>query len=75
MDKQQPSHNNEKKSMSNWLAYTGMVFELFGIIGVFATIGYFLDKHFSTQPFLLITLLLFGTAGAFYRIYKSTISK
>ncbi|MFN8282151.1 MAG: AtpZ/AtpI family protein [Chitinophagales bacterium] len=75
MDKQQPSRNNEKKAMSSWLVYTGMAFELFGIIGVFAAIGYFLDKQFSTQPFLLILLLLIGTAGAFYRIYKSTISK
>ena len=52
-----------------------MAFELFGIIGVFVAVGYFLDKQLSTQPFLLILLLLVGTAAAFYRIYKSTVSK
>ncbi len=52
-----------------------MTFELLGIIGTFTAIGYFLDKQFSTQPILLILLLLVGTAGAFYRIYKSTVSK
>lgn len=74
MDKQPPSRN-KTNAANNWLAYTGMAFELFGIIGVFAAIGYFLDKQFSTQPFLLILLILVGTAGAFYRIYKSTVSK
>jgi F0F1-type ATP synthase assembly protein I len=75
MDKPQSSSNNEKKSFPNWLAYSGMAFELFGVIGVFAAIGYFLDKNFSTQPFFLIVLMLVGTFGAFYRIYKSTILK
>ena len=75
MDKQPQWRNKQNNAAKNWLSYTGMVFELFGIIGVFAAIGYFLDKQFFTQPFLLITLLLVGTAGAFYRIYKSTLSK
>ena len=75
MDKQQPSHNKQNNAAKNWLVYTGMAFELFSIIGVFVAVGYFLDKKFSTQPFLLILLLLVGTAAAFYRIYKSTVSK
>ena len=75
MDKQQPSHNNHSVTSKTWLTYTGMTFELLGIIGTFTAIGYFLDKQFSTQPILLILLLLVGTAGAFYRIYKSTVSK
>ena len=52
-----------------------MAFELFGIIGVFVAVGYFLDKKFSTQPFLLILLLLVGTAAAFYRISKKNITE
>ncbi|MBK9792182.1 MAG: AtpZ/AtpI family protein [Sphingobacteriales bacterium] len=55
---------------NNWLAYSGMAFEMFAIIGIFAAAGYFLDKKLLTTPFLLIILLMIGSGIAFYRIYK-----
>ena len=72
MDKQkQASINNmSDNKTNNWLAYSGMAFEMFAIIGVFAAAGYFLDKKLLTTPFLLIILLMIGSGIAFYRIYK-----
>ena len=72
MDKQkQASINNmSDNKINNWLAYSGMAFEMFAIIGVFAAAGYFLDKKLQTTPLLLIILLMIGSGIAFYRIYK-----
>ena len=56
--------------INNWLAYSGMAFEMFTIIGIFAAAGHFLDKKLLTTPFLLIILLMIGSGIAFYRIYK-----
>jgi F0F1-type ATP synthase assembly protein I len=72
MDKQkQASINNmSDNKTTNWLAYSGMAFEMFAIIGVFAAAGYFLDKKLQTTPLLLIILLMIGSGIAFYRIYK-----
>ncbi len=58
------------KKFSNWILYSGMAFEMFAIIGIFAAAGYFLDKKLLTTPFLLIILLMIGSGIAFYRIYK-----
>lgn len=72
MDKQkQASINNmSDNKTNNWLAYSGMAFEMFAIIGIFAAAGYFLDKKLQTTPLLLIILLMIGSGIAFYRIYK-----
>lgn len=72
MDKQkQASINNmSDNKTNNWLAYSGMAFEMFAIIGIFAAAGYFMDKKLLTTPFLLIILLMIGSGIAFYRIYK-----
>jgi F0F1-type ATP synthase assembly protein I len=54
----------------NWLAYTGMAFEMFAIIGVFTALGYFLDSKLQTKPILILVLLFIGLSAALYRIYK-----
>ncbi|MFN8260471.1 MAG: AtpZ/AtpI family protein [Chitinophagales bacterium] len=74
MDKRkQASSNTPDKKFSNWILYSGMAFEMFAIIGLFAAAGYFLDGRLNTAPVLLILLLLLGLAIAFYRIYKQII--
>ena len=72
MDKpsQQKNNSQSNKDAKNWLAYSGMAFELFGIIAVFTAAGYFLDKKFGIAPILLIIFLLLGLAAGFYRFFK-----
>lgn len=73
MDKPTPPSSNNKwqdKKANKWLVYSGMVFEMFATIGIFAAAGFFLDKKFNTVPVLLIILLMAGLGIAFYRIYK-----
>jgi F0F1-type ATP synthase assembly protein I len=64
------NNNTSDKKTSNWIIYSGMVFEMFAIIGIFGAIGYFLDKKLQISPVLLIIMLLSGLSVAFYRIYK-----
>jgi len=45
-----------------------MAFEMFAVIGVFTTMGYFADKKINTAPWLLIAFLLIGAALSFYSI-------
>lgn len=72
MDKQKQasSNNTSDNQTNNWLAYSGMAFEMFAIIGIFAAAGYYLDKKLLTTPMLLIVFLMLGSGIAFYRIYK-----
>ncbi|MDB5228025.1 MAG: putative F0F1-ATPase subunit Ca2+/Mg2+ transporter [Bacteroidota bacterium] len=71
-----PKHNKPQpskppvKDAKNWLAYSGMTFEMFGTIGVCAALGYFLDKKLHTAPVLVIIFLFIGLILAFYRVYK-----
>ena len=67
MDKPQTPEADIKKT-NQWLLYTGMAFEMFMTIGIFAFLGNFLDKKINTAPFLLIFLLLIGLGIAFYRV-------
>ncbi|MBK9329627.1 MAG: AtpZ/AtpI family protein [Sphingobacteriales bacterium] len=67
---EKPTPPTNKQQARNWVAYSGMAFEMFAIIGVFTGIGFFLDKQFQTQPILILLFLFIGLAAAFYRIYQ-----
>ena len=67
--KQQPS-KQPVKEVKNWLSYSGMAFEMFGTIGIFAALGYFLDKKLNTEPIFVIIFLFIGLTGAFWRVFK-----
>ncbi|HPW87302.1 MAG TPA: AtpZ/AtpI family protein [Chitinophagales bacterium] len=75
MEQQQPPRKQPAKSINNWIAYSGMAFEMFAIIGLFAAGGYYLDKKLGIAPVLLILFLLLGLSVAFYRIYKQFSQK
>lgn len=78
-----PTTNNQPKkspkqrnTVKDYLQYSGMAFEMFAIIGVFAAIGYFLDKKLQLNfPFFLLIFCLIGLSGAMYRIVKSLNNK
>lgn len=48
--------------------------ELIGSIIGGGLIGYGLDYHFETSPFLFLTFLLLGVITGFYNIYKITMN-
>lgn len=66
---EKPQRSNKQQDR-NWLTYSGMAFEMFGITAVFTALGYFLDKQLYTSPIFILVMLFIGLAGAMYRIYK-----
>jgi len=43
-------NESDKQSTKNYAKYTGIVFQMIAIIGVFAFIGLQLDTHFKNSP-------------------------
>ena len=61
-----------KPSPSNqYLQYSGMVIQLFVLLGIGAWLGQLLDKKLNTpDPYFTILLILLFTAGFFYKLVK-----
>ena len=56
---------------NQYLKYSGMVFQLFVLLGVGAWLGQYLDKKLHTpDPYFTILFILLFTAGFFYKLVK-----
>lgn len=66
-----------KPSPSNqYLKYSGMVFQLFVLLGFGAWAGQYLDKKLNTpEPYFTILLILLFMAGFFYKLVKDLSQK
>lgn len=53
------------------MKYSGLAFQMLGIIGGGAWLGYWLDGKFGTQPWLTIGLLLLGVFVAVFQVIRS----
>jgi len=63
-----PPHN--KKDKVAQLQYSSAGFELMGHIIVFAVIGYYLDKHFNSSPWLLTLMMISGMISGMIRMIQ-----
>lgn len=61
-----------KPSQSNqYLKYSGMVIQLFVLLGIGAWAGQYLDEKLNTpDPYFTILLILLFMAGFFYKLVK-----
>jgi ATP synthase protein I len=50
--------------------YMGLGTELAGSVAGMLLVGYFLDKHFGTSPWLLLVGAIIGFIGGFYNFIK-----
>ena len=50
--------------------YMGLGTELAASVAGMLLIGYFLDEHFNTSPWLLLTGAAIGTIGGFYNFFR-----
>ncbi len=50
--------------------YMGLGTELAASVAGMLLIGYFLDQHFNTSPWLLLTGAVIGTIGGFYNFFR-----
>ena len=68
------SINNDK--VKSYVQYSGMVFQMIGIIGVFAFAGYKLDQYQQTKtPLFTAVLSLLGVIISLYTVIRSLREK
>ena len=65
-----------KDKVKSYVQYSGLVFQMIGIIGVFAFAGYKLDQYQQTKtPLYTAVLSLLGVMISLYTVIKSLKEK
>jgi len=59
-----------RKNTRNWMKYSGMAFQMIGIMLAFVFAGVYLDGWFGTTPLLTVVMSLLGVAGGLYLSLK-----
>ncbi len=67
--------NNDRKRLWQDLSYSNIGIELPVAILIGTLIGYKLDEHFDTSPWLILLGFFLGTAAGFLSVYKLLIVK
>jgi F0F1-type ATP synthase assembly protein I len=66
-----PQREVKRKQVVSYARYTGLFFQMFVIIGVFAFVGSWLDDYqATTQPYYTAALALIGVVIAIYQVLK-----
>jgi ATP synthase protein I len=61
--------DSKKDLYKSLLSYSSLGLEMGLCVAIGIGIGYYLDRHFETKPYLTITFMLFGVIAAFKTIY------
>jgi ATP synthase protein I len=65
------SSKNEKPQLDNYIKYSGLGFQMVGIIGVFTFAGYKIDESLgSKMPLFTAFLSLSGVVIALYIVFR-----
>lgn len=67
--------NNDRKRLWQDLSYSNIGIELPVVILIGTLIGFKLDEHFDTSPWLILLGFFLGTAAGFLSVYKLLIVK
>ncbi|HET8830354.1 MAG TPA: AtpZ/AtpI family protein [Pelobium sp.] len=71
MQPNKDKQNEEKRPLNAYVKYSGLGFQMIGIIGAFTFAGYKLDEtQNSTIPIYTAVLSLIGVAISLYFIFK-----
>jgi len=69
------SKNDNLKNVNNYAKYSGVAFEMLGIILLGVWGGFKLDAILDTKPLLTVLLSLGSVAAAMYLIFMKTKEK
>ena len=64
-----PETPNEDENRKTGIAYAAGI-TLFASVAAFCAAGYFLDKWFGTQPWLLIAGIVIGSAAGLFEFVR-----
>lgn len=70
--KPEKSESGDKSQINDYLKYSGLAFQMLGVIGVSVWVGLKLDERFmGGKPVFLIILTFLGIFGSIYTLYRS----
>ena len=58
----------------SWLRYSGIGFEFVAAVGVFALLGYWVDRRCDTAPWGLVIGAVLGMVGGGYNLIRESIA-
>jgi F0F1-type ATP synthase assembly protein I len=58
----------------SWLRHAGVGLELAGAVAGFTLVGYWIDRHFGSQPWGLIVGLALGLIGGLYNLVRESLA-
>lgn len=70
------NNDTDKKQLANFAKYSGIAFQMFAIIGVFAFVGYKIDEYnHSKKPIITALVTLLGVLLSLYQVVRSLTKK
>ena len=57
----------------NWVRHSGVGLEMAGAVAAFALVGYWVDRHYGSQPWGLVIGLILGIVGGLYNLVKESL--
>ena len=62
------------KRFPSWIRHAGIGLELAGAVAGFALLGYWIDRHFGSKPWGLVSGLVLGMVGGLYNLVKESLT-
>ena len=71
---EKPSEGRSRRPRQRpWLRISGFGIELAGAVGGFCLLGYWIDRHYDSQPWGLLICAICGLIGGFYNFIRSSL--
>jgi len=59
----------DRRKLSGIMRYSAIGLEMGFCVAIGVAIGYFLDRYFDTEPWLLLIFLILGVVAGFRRLF------
>lgn len=57
----------------DWVRYSGSGLELAGAVAGFALIGYWIDRHYGSDPWGILVGVILGLVGGMYNFVRQSL--
>ncbi|MEO8276123.1 MAG: AtpZ/AtpI family protein [Thermoanaerobaculia bacterium] len=70
-EREDPTHGRDRQP---WMRLAGSGVELAAAVGGGSIFGYWIDRHYGSSPWGLLTGALLGLVGGFYNLVKASLA-
>ncbi len=67
------SPGSRDRRAPGWVRHAGVGLELAGAVAGFTLLGYWIDRHYGSQPWGLVVGAALGFAGGLYNLVKQSL--